>query len=733
MSITSRAATLASAAPSGKIAEVLASRVRHGSDDKPGLRKDLVARRLVQMGEVSWAVKNPESLKVFSFGEEEWGLIELFDGERTRAEIQIEYARRHPDAAVPLQTVLDYEESLRKMDLIAQEGAERNLALVQRLRDARRIAAEEKEEGFNIFLIPFHVADPNNFLNRTVKYVRWLWTPPAVAGGFVLFFLTASVFAQHFTTIWAQTIELYAFLRKPFWDFLQFFCIMTVIGAVHELGHAYAMKIHGGDVHDIGFALFYFTPAYYCDTTDSYLFQNKYHRLWVTLGGIYVESYICVIATFLWVVTYPDTVLHEIAYKTMLYTGVSTVFFNINPMVKTDGYNVFSSILELPEMREESFRYLGALIQRYILRLPVEVPVYPRRKRRIYLVYAPLALAYTGFVMYLIAGLFNHLYSRLFPDFATVLLLLTLYRVFRKRARIFTGVVRMFYLDKKEFLMSPKIVRVLAAVAAILLLAAIVPWSQQTISGEAVLEPVRVLRVGAPEDGVVVRTGVREGDEVHRDQPLLELASGSLDQEMGALTAEAIGLRSQASAGLAGADPRAAFQAQEQARAVSAELSRDRSRRERLIVRSPATGRILTPAVEELAGRFVRAGTPLLEVGDSRQFRAEIPVTERLVEDVRVGTPVTVQLRARPLRLLHGTVTAVSAATVGARTTAAPGDKDLLPSDIPEKFTVIATFPGAETGLVTGMQGDAKIALGRRSFVGRGLRIFQDWIDRIAW
>jgi multidrug efflux pump subunit AcrA (membrane-fusion protein) len=291
----------------------------------------------------------------------------------------------------------------------------------------------------------------------------------------------------------------------------------------------------------------------------------------------------------------------------------------------------------------------------------------------------------------------------------------------------------MFYLDKKEFLMSPRVLRRLGVLAGLLVLAAVIPWSRETISGEAVIQPIRTLRVEAPEDGVVVRTVVREGDRVQKGQPLLEMSSSGLAQELGALTAEEIGLRGQESAGIAEDDPRAAFQAGETGRAVAAELVRDRSRRERLLLRSPVSGAVLTPSVDELAGKFVHAGATLLEVGDARQFKAEIPVTERLVTQIPLGTPVTVQLRARPLTLLHGTVASVSAAAEGASDTAAREEKGLLPSDIPEKFTVVATFPGSENDLVTGMKGNAKIYLRRRSFVGRGWLILKHWVDRIVW
>src|SRR5262249_47688491 len=321
-------------------------------------------------------------------------------------------------------------------------------------RTARQRAAEEKAEGFNPFFLLFHVFDPNRLLDRTVRYVRWIWTPPVVAVWCVAALWTVGVFVQHWQPIYEGTYELYAFLRKPLVDIIQFFFILCFIGFIHEMSHAYATKIYGGEVHDIGIALLYFTPAFYCDTTDSLLFENKWHALWVTTAGIYTEGFLCAGATALWVASYPDPLLHELAYKTMLFTGVSTIFFNINPLIKIDGYYALSSLLEMPELREESFRYLGAIVQGRLLRLPVVLPVVARRKRRIYWIYGTLALAYTAVIMRFIGCLFYNFYEKFFPNIAIVLLTLTLYRIFRKRVRLVTRTLRLVYLDKKELIMA---------------------------------------------------------------------------------------------------------------------------------------------------------------------------------------------------------------------------------------------------------------------------------------
>ena len=248
------------AAGRGDTAAALAR--RHGAaGDSPGLRKDLVIRRVVQRGDVTWVIKNPETVKYYNFADSEWGLIQLFDGTRTRAQILEEYRANFPGEDIPFQLILDFEEMLRKIELIEQGVAERNLALLHRLKTARQRAAEEKAEGSNIFFIPFHVLDPDRFLNRTVKYVRWIWTPPVVLLWAAGALWTIGIFVSHWQPIWSGTIELYSFLAKPLLDAIQFFLLLSIIGCIHEFAHAYATKIYGGEVHDIGIALIYVIAA----------------------------------------------------------------------------------------------------------------------------------------------------------------------------------------------------------------------------------------------------------------------------------------------------------------------------------------------------------------------------------------------------------------------------------------------------------------------------------------
>lgn len=706
---------------------------RHGPpDERPGLRKDLGILRQVQMGEVIWIVKNPATSKYYQFKDHMWQLIRLFDGTRTRTEI-LEAINRRSSRPTTLVIVLEYEEFLREREMIQLTPAELSLTLLDKFKGLREKKVEEKEEGFNIFFIMFHVLDPDRFMNKTVKYVRWLWSPPVAIATVIASLWTAFIFAQHWGQIFSETMDLYHFLGKPLVDVIQFFFILSIIGGIHEFAHAYAVKIYGGECHDIGFALFYFTPAFYCDTSDSFLFENRFNRLWVTVAGVYSEVMICSIATAFWVASYPDTLVHQLAYKTMLFTGVSAVFFNINPLIKVDGYYALSSLLKMPDLRESAWHQVGAWFQKTILRLPVEANPTTRRKKWIFWVYGVLSISYSVTVMLFIYRLFSNFYAKYFPDMGVVLLIATLFLIFRKKTRTLIRVSKLAYLDKKELLMSPRSRLPLLGIAAALLVLLAVPWTRRTLASDAFLKPIEEVTVQAPENGVVTEVFVHEGDKVGKGQPLFRVASSFLDAEADRSRHQEEMFTRKSSSHRATSNAAMAFQTENRASAARSALESARSRQGFLLARSPIEGRVLTARTEDLKGRNVAAGFPLLRVGDCRKMVAEIAVSERLLEYLTPGSPVKANVRTRPLSAYSGSVATISSATLDQPATAGAAGDPAGPSAIPDRFVARAVFDNADGSLLPGAAARVKIHANRESYGSRGFSVVWRWLRTILW
>jgi multidrug efflux pump subunit AcrA (membrane-fusion protein) len=416
----------------------------------------------------------------------------------------------------------------------------------------------------------------------------------------------------------------------------------------------------------------------------------------------------------------------------MLFTGVSTIFFNINPLIKIDGYFALTSIVELPELREDSFRYLGAWVQNRVLRLPVEVPTLSRRKRRIYWIYGVLALLYTTVIMRFIGGLFYNFYSKYFPNVAVVLLLLTLYRVFRKRVRLFTRTAHLTYLDKKDLIMSPKSRRPLIAAGAVLLVLLLLPWTHRTVRAPIVLTAATRASLEAPEDAVVIDVLAREGDLVAPGQPLLLLSSASAEAAGAAHGIERERREREAGGARGTGQPGRAFEAEIRQASMESALASDAARHDQLVVKSPVNGRVLTPRLEDLRGTYVAKGTVLAEVGDTRRLRADIQISERLLDDLAPGETVVAMLPGRPLASARGQIVSVSPATLSHPVTAT-ADEPIPPGLFPEKFVAVAVFDNGDGSLMPGMAGKAKIYARRASPLSNLWRLMRRWLQTIFW
>ena len=153
---------------------------RRGRSERPPCGTTLVIRRIVRMGEVSGSSRTPNATRTTPSATPSGARSSSSTGRGPAAEMAEEYNRRHPGAGVDAGFILEYQEMLRGINLLEQSSAERSLELLAQVEAARKRAAEAKAEGFNPFFIQFKVLDPNRFLDRTVRYVRWIWSPPVV-------------------------------------------------------------------------------------------------------------------------------------------------------------------------------------------------------------------------------------------------------------------------------------------------------------------------------------------------------------------------------------------------------------------------------------------------------------------------------------------------------------------------------------------------------------------------
>src|SRR5205814_8448375 len=165
--------------------------------------------------------------------------------------------------------------------------------------------------------------------------------------------------------------------------------------------------------------------------------------------GIWVELIFCSAASVLWWGTPAGSPVHDFAYKIMLITGVAVVLMNLNPLIKLDGYYLFSELIGISTLKESSTEFVSTWMRRNIFRLPVDVPYLSHRRRLLFAVYAMLSGLYSYVVLFAVVRLSYNIAARFNPQWAFLPALALALLIFRARVRSSVRFMRAFYLDKK--------------------------------------------------------------------------------------------------------------------------------------------------------------------------------------------------------------------------------------------------------------------------------------------
>lgn len=692
------------------------------------LRSDLKVSRQVVGGETSYVVKIPETGTFLRFDEFEWQVLETFDGTRTNRDVWEELHRADEEAEISLEELEEFADSVSPA-LWEKTSAEKNLALLEKLRAERA----ERASGQNLFYMYFSAWDPNDFFDRVIPYLRWIWTPYFFAFTLGLMALGAVLFVSDLGRIVQDTADFYSFQGKGLRDFVDLWILLFFIGFIHESGHGLTCKHFGGEVHQMGFLLLYFTPAFYTDVTDIYLFDKDYKRLWTIFGGMWVHLLIAVLALIVWSFTLAGSALHDLAYKLVLVAGITGLLMNMNPLMKMDGYYALCQFLKIDNLFEDSFAYAKAWLRRKLLRQEVELPAVGRRRQRLFLGYAAASFAYSLLVVLVVLGWVKNILVSNFGGWGYLLLAGLAYLLLRGRLRKWAPALRQTLRNAKEKFMAWRMTMPHKAGAALALVVLFAPLTLERVPTEFLLEPGEWAEVRATVPGVVSEVRVHEGDSVQAGTVLAVLHNPELEARVAILKRElALAERSLLAARAQGNLGESQRFAQERQR-LKGELDIAEGKGAGLVLRAPLAGIITTPRVEQQVGTYLDEGEEFALVADRRTLQARVLVRDWELEDVSENARVQLKLRSYPFRTFEGRVRQIMPAAAPDRPVTEPEKIERKGQELTNFFAVVLEFPNPDGVLREGMTGTAKIYGPRSSLAWRAARAAWRWGRRYIW
>ncbi|HMW52556.1 MAG TPA: PqqD family peptide modification chaperone [Rhodocyclaceae bacterium] len=599
------------------------------ADLRPRLRAQVRPNRQRWRDQLWYVLADQATGRHHRINETAYRFIGRCDGRRTVQQVWDAVLEADGDAAPTQDEVVELLTRLYESELLQSERSPDVDALFQRQSER---AAGQRRATVNPLAFRLALGDPHRWLVRLDPLAHAVFRPGVFGLWLVLMGVALITAGLHWPELRDHAAR---HVSSPRYLALLWLCY-PVIKALHELGHALAVRRWGGEVHEAGVVLLALVPAPYVDASAASGFLGRGPRAIVGAAGILVELALAAGGLFLWLNTAPGWI-NDIAFVVMTVGSVSTLLINGNPLLRFDGYHVLCDALDLPNLAPRSTLYWSDLLRRRVLRVAGEPPQMGAGEAKWLRLYAPLSALYrlaVGVSIMLWLG------SKWF-------VLGVVAAAYLAVAMLFRPVVGWVRQSLAAAAPGPALVRAHRGLLLLLgvpgLLLFVVPMPYVSVAPAVVWLPDRA-QVRPDVDGFVSELPVRDGQNVAPGELLAVLRNDDLAAERERLDSRLQGLRSEQFRLLLRDPVGAQNQAEEIAR-TEAELTRADERLAGLQVRAQAGGRLVMPRQADLPGGFVRKGQVLGYVFPDGDTLVRAAVPERDGHRVRLaGSTARVRL-----------------------------------------------------------------------------------------
>lgn len=654
------------------------------SSRKLNLRKrgDLSIRTQRHQGKQYYIVKDPVGLGYFRLREEEYAVLEMLDGNTSLDQIKETFERRFAPQQLTLKQLQFFIGQLHRNGLIVSSVGGQGEQLLKRKHEKQK--REILGKFTNILAIRFKGVDPERLLVWMHRYLGWIYSKWCIGFCLLLMLSAIALVTVQFDEFTSKLPAFHEFFQAK--NAVWLIIALAVTKIIHEFGHGLTCKHFGGECHEIGVMFLVLTPCLYCNVSDSWMLPNKWHRIYISIGGMFVELVIASICTFIWWFSEPGFI-NYLCLSTIFVCSVSTILFNGNPLLRYDGYYVLSDLMEIPNLWQKSRSVLHRTLGRWCLGLKFPPdPFLPEKHHFWFGLYAVSSSVYRWVVLLSILWFLNEVFEpyrlqilgqMLAVVSITGLVVMPLYQVFK-----------FFWVPGRLGQVKPLRATVSFALVVVAIVAVLYAPIPRRVFSSLVVEPRDARRVYVVAPGELETVHVQPGDHVQEDDPLAQLKNLDVEleikrlsnrlEELRGLERSLISIRNRENN--TEISMRMA-EAAEEKRSIQAQLDELEHRKNQLTLRAPIAGTILpprpvpeppkeerqqlrtwvgSPLEPQNLRSYLETGTLLCMIGDPLQVEVVLAIDQGDIEFVQIGQEVEILLDELPDHPFRGTITEIS-------------------------------------------------------------------------
>ena len=612
---------------------------------------------------ISYIIEDPASGQYYRLSESAYFFIGLLDGGRTVDEAWNACNIQLGDGAPTQRECIQLLSQLQLFGLLLSDNELAADMVLERKIQARDTRIKKRTGMWVFWNIPLY--NPEPLLERHKRLVGLLFSR---AGAVVWLAMVLTALYLLIRNVDRLGGDFGRFIAIDPRGLIVMSMVFLALRAIHELGHAAACKAMGGRSTEIGVIMIAgVLPLPYCDATSAWRFPQTWRRVLVSAGGIIAETFLAAAAAIYWAVTDTATapMLVGVAYQVMVISSVTTLLFNLNPLLRYDGYYILSDITGSPNLAQRSREFVKFLLERYAFGVKSNRPPRLRGRGEAWMlgVFGMLAMPYRIFIgisialiimerytaVGLILGTLMALMWLVWPLFKSIGYLISSPRLLGRRARACTF----------TFL----------AIGLPLLAGGFVPVPSAEYA-PAIVEALHSGPLRAGESGFVQSVVVRAGEQVEVGDPVIIMFNFELEAQANEIRVRLA--QEQLYVNAAMMETVIEYQiAESRRKEVQLQLDRIEQRLNALVLRAPVSG-VVAPSsgtaadFDALEGRYLTRGMLVGFVASPEKIvQALLPDRSdaHVFGDMTVRPSVSVRVRGQAGQRVEGTIVRIAPMT----------------------------------------------------------------------